>query len=59
MNEDKNPYLCILAEAYLDSKFSIEYSSDNNIIKQLTLDNFYTHKSAKDTTKIFQLDGAQ
>lgn len=46
MEEDKNPYVCILAKAYLDSKFSIEYTSDNEIIKQLMLDSFYTVKSA-------------
>lgn len=42
MNLDKNPYICILAQAYLDSKFSIEYASDDGLIKQLMLDSFYT-----------------
>jgi hypothetical protein len=45
MNLDKNPYICILAQAFLDSKFSIEYISDDGLIKQLYLDNFYTQKS--------------
>ena len=42
MNEDKNAYLCILAQSFLDSKFSIEYSIEKGLIKQLSLDSFYT-----------------
>ena len=45
MNLDKNPYICILAQAYIDSKFSIEYISDDGLMKQLYLDSFYTQKS--------------
>lgn len=44
MNNDKNKYICILAHAFLDSKFSIEYSSDNQIMKRLTLDSYETKK---------------
>ena len=58
MNEDKNPYLCILAEAYLDSKFSIEYSSEKGLIKQLTLDNLYTEKIDRQG-KMLQVDATQ
>jgi hypothetical protein len=59
MNLEKNPYICILAQAYLDSKFSIEYVSDDGLIKQLMLDNFYTQKSDSGKATYFQIDGSQ
>lgn len=59
MNNDKNKYICILANAYLDSKFSIEYSSDNQLIKHLTADSYLTKKLEAHQTAYFQMDGAQ
>jgi hypothetical protein len=59
MNLDKNPYICILAQAFLDSKFSIEYVTDDGLIKQLTLDNFYTQKSESGKVTILQIDASQ
>lgn len=59
MNLDKNPYICILAQAYLDSKFSIEYISDDGLIKQLTVDNFYTQKSERGKVTYLQIDASQ
>lgn len=38
MTEDQDYYLCILAYGYLESKFTIEYTSDEDIIKLLRLD---------------------
>jgi len=58
MNEDKNPYICILAKAYQDSKFSIEYTSENNIMQQVRLDSFYVKSKANEVT-ILQVDGTQ
>lgn len=59
MNLDKNPYICIEAQAYIDSKFSIEYVSDDGIIKQLSVDNFYTQKSEKGKVTLLQIDASQ
>ena len=59
MNADKNPYICILAQAFLDSKFSIEYASDDGLIKQLMLDSFYTVKSKAGEETFFQVDNSQ
>lgn len=56
---DRNPYICILAQAYLDSKFSIEYISDDGLIKQLTLDTFYTLKSEAGKVSYMQVDASQ
>ena len=58
MNEDKNPYLCILAQSYMDSKFSIEYSTEKGLIKQLNLDSFYTEKVGKED-RLLQVDATQ
>jgi uncharacterized protein YaiL (DUF2058 family) len=43
----------------MDSKFSIEYVSDDGIIKQLSVDNFYTQKSEKGKLTILQIDASQ
>ncbi len=36
--EDDTPYLCVLAIASSDTKFSIEFTSDKNGIRQLAID---------------------
>lgn len=38
MADDNNLYLCILAHAPTDTKFSIEFSSDQNGFKKLEVD---------------------
>lgn len=40
MRDDKDFYLCILATGYLESKFTIEYTSQEDIIKLLHYDSF-------------------
>lgn len=59
MSEDKHPYICILARAASDSKFSIEYDSNDEIINQLQLDSSYVHKGTANSAKIFQIDASQ
>lgn len=59
LDDDKNPYICILAEAFMDSKFSIQFISDEGLIKQLMLDSFSVHKSDKPEDSYFQIDGTQ
>jgi hypothetical protein len=56
MNEDKNPYICILAKAYQDSKISIEYTADDEIMKQVMLDSFHTVKSETNQVSLLQVD---
>lgn len=60
MSQDKHPYICILARAIQDSKFSIEYDSDDEIVTQIVLDSSYVHKTyIQNEKKLFQQDGTQ
>lgn len=43
MNQEKHVYMCILARADEDSKFSIEYDSNDEIITQLLVDSTVTY----------------
>lgn len=38
MENDKNPYICILAYAFIESKGSIEYVSETSDIKSIPID---------------------
>ena len=40
MEDDNNVYLCILVSAYQETKFSIEFDSDEEIIKLLNYNSF-------------------
>lgn len=59
MEEDKNIYLCILAKAYTETKFTIEYDSDEEIIKLLSYDSFEHVELKPNTPKLFQLEAQQ
>jgi hypothetical protein len=58
MNEDKHPSICILVTALEDTKFSIEYDSDDEIMTHLMLDQSYVYKGQKDKVKIVQVDAS-
>ena len=58
MNEDKHPSLCILVKGKEDTKFSIEFDSDDEIITHLRLDTSYVYKGKKSNVKIVQIDAS-
>ena len=55
MEDDKNIYLCILAKSEMESKFYIEWTSDEEMIKVLDLDSFETVKIEKGPAKVYQV----
>lgn len=59
MEGDPIPYLCVLATANEDTKFSIEFTSDKNAIKQLAIDTTTRLSSSKGQTSYFQIDTSQ
>ena len=58
MDEDKHPSLCILVKGNEDTKFSIEFDSEDEIITHLRLDTSYVYKGKKDTIKLIQIDAS-
>ena len=56
MESDKNPYICILAYAYTESKFSIEYVSESTNIKDIPLNTAMAVHMKKEESRMFQLN---
>lgn len=59
MEGDPTPYLCVLATAPADTKFSIEFTSDKNAIKQLAIDTTTALVSTHGQKTIYQIDTTQ
>lgn len=59
MKEDKDFYLCILVTGYMESKFTIEYTSADEIIKLLHYDTFERFEIVPKKPKLFQLEAQQ
>ncbi len=59
MEDDRDVYLCILATAFLDSKFSIQYSTESYNLKNMALDNFYIKKLASNEVALYQIEATQ
>jgi len=59
MEDDKQVYLCLLAHAYLNSKFSIEFTSESQSMKQIYLDSTTTLRSSSKQTTFYQINATQ
>ena len=59
MEEDQNVYLCILAKAYMQTKFTIQFDSDEEIIKLLSYDSFEHISLKPNEPKLFQLESRE
>jgi hypothetical protein len=59
MEGDSTPYLCVLAVAPSDSKFSIEWTSDKNTIKTLAIDTTTALSTISGQKTIYQIDTTQ
>jgi len=59
MQDHRNVYLCIMAHAITDSKFTIEFTSDAEGMKMLTLDSTSTLKSDAKQVSFYQMDTTQ
>ena len=55
MDSDKSPYLCILANAYSESKFSIEFVSESTNIKDIPIGTTMAIQMKREETRIFQI----
>ena len=51
--------MCILVRGVEDTKFSIEYDSDDEIMTHLMYDSSYVHRVQNKTVKFFQIDATQ
>jgi hypothetical protein len=56
MEGDKSPYICILAYAYLESKFSIEFVSEVTDIKDIPIDTTTAVSLKRDEMRLFQVN---
>jgi hypothetical protein len=59
MEDDRDVSLCILVQAKTDTKFSIEFTSDAEAVKTLTLDSSYTLRSVAGQKTFYQIDSTQ
>lgn len=59
MEGDNTPFICILATASSDSKFSIEWTSDKNSIKTLAIDTVTPLSAASGEKHLYQIDVSQ
>jgi hypothetical protein len=59
MEGDATPYLCVLATAPADTKFSIEFTSDKDAIKQLAIDTTTALSSSSGQKTLYQIDTSQ
>lgn len=59
MEGDNTPYLCILASAASDSKFSIEWTTDKNAIKTLAIDTTTALSASKGDKNLYQINLSQ
>ena len=59
METDHDIYLCLLASSITDSKFTIEYSSDEQTMKVLTPNTFERIQLSADQVKMYQMQANQ
>lgn len=59
MEDHRNVYLCILAQAITDNKFTIEFISDSESIKTLSMDGQATLKSKSGQVTLYQIEASQ
>lgn len=59
MEDDPTPYLCILATAQQDTKFSIEFTSDKDALRQLAIDTTTALSSEQGQKSLYQIDSSQ
>lgn len=59
MEDDENIYLCITARGAVESKFNLEYSTDEDEIKVLKYDTFENIALTEKNPKIFQMEAWQ
>lgn len=59
MEGDNTPFICLLATASSDSKFSVEWTSDKNSIKTLAIDTVAPLAAAAGEKHLYQIDVSQ
>jgi len=57
MENDKNVYLCASVHSENSCKFSLEYSTQNDGFKEITVDSYEDIKLAANETKYFKISG--
>jgi hypothetical protein len=58
IDENANPFLCLVAISNENSKFSIEYTSEEEIVSLLRLDEYKTVSLEKGDAKYFQIEAS-
>lgn len=59
MDDDSNLYLCLRATGITESKFNIEYTTDNEDIQTLGFDGFSNVILEAHTPKLYQMEAWQ
>jgi hypothetical protein len=58
IDENGNPFFCLIAISDENSKFSIEYTSEEEIVSLLRLDEYKTVSLEKEETQYFQIEAS-
>lgn len=56
MDKDKNPYLCILAYAFVESKLALEFVSEAHGIKDIPVDTTMAVHLNSSETRLYQIN---